>query len=83
MLHIDECIWDDENVNHLWEAHQVTPDDVEELLFDVDGEEASYVVHRDGDNYVIFGKTGGRPATYRRWRVERTKNPHFCRARHD
>ena len=51
--------WDDENVEHLWQSHQVTPDEVEEILFGVDHEEPVYPVKRDGDYYRIYGETGG------------------------
>jgi len=53
--------WDDANEDHLWTAHRVTPDEVEELLFERDGFVPKTLVVRDGDYYVIFGETlGGR-----------------------
>jgi hypothetical protein len=53
--------WDDDgnNVQHLWQAHQVTPDEVEEIIFGIDGEDASYRMRREGAGYLIFGETGG------------------------
>ena len=50
--------WDDNNVQHLWQSHQVTPDEVDELLFGVDGEEAIYRLRRDGDFLMVYGETG-------------------------
>lgn len=38
--------------------HGITPDDVEEAIFGVDGEDARYIVRRDGDYYAILGETG-------------------------
>jgi hypothetical protein len=38
--------------------YQVTPDDVEEVLFGVDGEDAVYRQRRDGDNMIVYGETG-------------------------
>jgi len=53
--------WDDDdnNADHLWDSHQVTPDEVEEVLFGIDGEDTQYFQFRDGDNYAILGRTGG------------------------
>ena len=50
--------WDDDNPQHLWQSHRVTPNDVEEVLFGVDGEDASYRQRRDGDYLKIYGETG-------------------------
>ena len=50
--------WDDNNRDHLWRSHQVTADDVEEMLFGVDGEEAVYRQRRDGEYLVVYGETG-------------------------
>jgi len=36
----------------------VTPDEIEEVLFGVDGEEAVYREIRDGDCLKIYGETG-------------------------
>ncbi len=58
MLRIDDLFWNDENVGHLWDAHQVTPDEVEEVLFGADGEAPSYRVRRDGAFHVVYGETG-------------------------
>jgi hypothetical protein len=43
---IRELYWDDNNRDHLWQSHQVTPEEVEETLFSEDGEEAAYVPFR-------------------------------------
>lgn len=58
-MRIDELFWNDENVAHVWAAHQVTPDEVEEIILGVDGEEPTYRIKRDGDFYIISGETGG------------------------
>ena len=50
--------WDDNNVEHLWQSHRVTPDEVSELLFGVDGETASYYQLRDSDYLKVYGQTG-------------------------
>lgn len=51
--------WDDDdnNINHLWVSHQVTPDDIEEMLFGSDGEPPQYIPLREGKGYVILGRT--------------------------
>jgi hypothetical protein len=49
--------WDDNNRNHLWLSHRVRPDEVEEVLFGVDGDEAVYRQLRDGDYLKIYGET--------------------------
>jgi hypothetical protein len=43
--------WDDDdnNINHLRDRHQVSTDEIEELIFGIDGEEPSFVMTRDGD----------------------------------
>jgi uncharacterized DUF497 family protein len=56
---VKQLIWDDENVQHLWQSHQVTPDEVEEILFGVPGEEPAYRVRREGAYLIIYGETGG------------------------
>lgn len=50
--------WDDNNRSHLWQSHRVSPDEVDEVLFGVDGEEAVYRQFRDGDYLKIYGETG-------------------------
>jgi hypothetical protein len=37
----------------------VLPYKVDEIVYGVDGEAPDYIVQRDGDNYVIYGRTGG------------------------
>ena len=55
---VEPLYWDDNNVQHLWQSHKVTPDEIEELLFGVDGEEAIYRLRREGDFLKVFGETG-------------------------
>lgn len=50
--------WDDKNVAHLWQSHMVTPDEIEEILFGIPGEETTYKIRRDADFYIIYGETG-------------------------
>ncbi len=50
--------WDDNNVEHLWQSHQVTPDEVEDIVLGCDGEDPVYRQRRDADYYVIYGETG-------------------------
>lgn len=54
-----DLIWDDASVEHLWQSHRVTPDEIEEILFGLPGEEPSYRVRRDGDYMIVYGETGG------------------------
>jgi uncharacterized DUF497 family protein len=76
-MRIDELFWNDENVGHLWAAHQVTSDEIEEIIFGVEGEEPTYRIRRDGDFYCISGETGngrllnivGEPLENNRFRV--------------
>ena len=58
-MRIEDLFWNDDNVGHLWAAHQVTPDEIEEIILGVDGEEPTYRIKRDGDFYLISGETGG------------------------
>ena len=55
----ERLYWDDANVEHLWQAHQVTPDEAEEALIGFEGEEPTYLKARDGDYYALLGRTGG------------------------
>jgi uncharacterized DUF497 family protein len=57
-MRIDELHWTDDNVGHLWAAHRITPDEIEEIIFGVDGEAAVYRLRRDGPFYIISGETG-------------------------
>ena len=59
MAIISHLIWDEANVQHLWQSHQVTPDEVEEMLLGLPGEEPTYRQRRDGDYRIIYGETGG------------------------
>lgn len=54
-----DLIWDDENLKHLWQSHQVTPDEVEEILLGIPGEEPIYRKRRDGEYLICYGETGG------------------------
>jgi uncharacterized DUF497 family protein len=51
--------WDDNNVDHLWQSHQVTPDEVEEVLLGIEGQDPQLVQTRDGDYHAFLGQTGG------------------------
>ena len=55
---IQPLYWDENNREHLWQSHRVRPDEVEEVLFGVDGVEATYEQYRDGDYLLLFGETG-------------------------
>lgn len=57
-MRIDELLWNDENVEHLYHRHHVTVDEVEEIVFGIDGETMKRRVIRDGDFYVLLGETG-------------------------
>jgi len=50
--------WDDDNISHLLERHNVLVEEVEEILLGVAGEDPSYLFRRDGDHYKIYGETG-------------------------
>lgn len=58
MRPIADLYWDHASEAHLWQAHHVTPDEVEEVVFGVPGEEPTYRMIRDGDFYLVFGETG-------------------------
>jgi uncharacterized DUF497 family protein len=58
-MRIKRLFWDDNNVDHLWAAHQVSPAEVEEIVFGIDGVGPRYDIVRDGGNYEIYGQTGG------------------------
>ncbi len=58
-LLVEALFWNENNVDHLWQRHRVTPDEVEEVIFGVEGEEPRYLVRRLGDAYEIYGETGG------------------------
>jgi uncharacterized DUF497 family protein len=57
MFRISELVWTDNEVESIGK-HGVTPDDVDEAIFGVDGEDARYIVRRDSDYYAILGETG-------------------------
>lgn len=50
-------VWDKNNLAHLWQSHQVTPDEVQEALLGVDGEESRFMMRRDGDYYRLLAET--------------------------
>jgi uncharacterized DUF497 family protein len=58
VLRIRKLLWNDANENHLRASHGVLPSEVDEIVFGIDGEDPDYIVNRDGDNYVIYGRTG-------------------------
>ncbi len=49
--------WDENNLGHLWESHRVSADEVEEVLFGIDGEPVTYRQLRDGKYLKVFGET--------------------------
>lgn len=50
--------WDENNGDHLWQSHGITPDEVSEALLGIEGEIPRYMEARDGDYRVFFGETG-------------------------
>jgi uncharacterized DUF497 family protein len=58
VLHIDRLLWSSVNTKQLLASHNVTIDDVEDVLFGVDREEPDYRHLRDGSTYVVYGETG-------------------------
>jgi hypothetical protein len=36
-LRIDDLYWDENNVEHLWRSHRVTPEEVQEIIFGIGG----------------------------------------------
>ncbi len=58
MKPIADLCWDDTSESHLWRAHQVTLDEVEEAIFGVPGEEPTYRIVRNGNFHLVFGETG-------------------------
>jgi uncharacterized DUF497 family protein len=57
-LPVFELFWDENNVEHLWQSHQVTPDEIEEIILGLEDDAPRYKCRRDGDAYVIYGETG-------------------------
>jgi len=57
-LIIDALHWDENNVGHLWQSHQVTPDEIEEIIFGIEGAAPRYRARRHGHAYIIYGETG-------------------------
>jgi uncharacterized DUF497 family protein len=57
-LSIDELFWSDNNVDHLWQSHGVTADEVEEIIFGIEGAPPDYRARRIGAAYIIYGETG-------------------------
>ncbi len=50
--------WDANNVDHLWQSHHVTPDEVEDVLLGFEGEGGHFLQTRDGGYYAFLGETG-------------------------
>jgi hypothetical protein len=48
---------DDNNVNHLWDRHKVTPDEIEEIVFGTEDDRPGYLMFRSADGYIILGRT--------------------------
>lgn len=57
-VRIGELFWNHNNVDHLYNRHYVDVDEVEEIVFGLDGESPTFRIKREGDFYVIFGETG-------------------------
>ena len=57
-LPIDELYWDDNNADHIWRSHGVTVDEVEEIVFGIEGARPEYRARRSGDAYIVYGETG-------------------------
>ena len=57
MQQIQDLYWEDHAVTHLAES-DITPEDVEEIIFGSDDEEPKTLIKRHGDNYEIYGQTG-------------------------
>lgn len=60
MLRISELQGDAGNVEHLWERHQVSTDEVEDVLLGIDGEGPDYLVRREAEFSIVPGQTGSR-----------------------
>jgi uncharacterized DUF497 family protein len=58
VLRVAKLLWNDANEAHLWASHQVTPIEVDEIIFGFDEEAPNYDIRRDGSNYVALGETG-------------------------
>lgn len=56
-MKIGRLIWDENNVQHLWHSHQVSPEEVFEAVFGPPYEDADITTERDGDYIVIYGAT--------------------------
>ena len=57
MLPIREVYWDDNAVGHLSERH-ITPEDIEEIVFGIDGDSPCYLFRKDGEYYTVSGQAG-------------------------
>lgn len=83
MKPIEDVSWDDASEQHLWQSHQVTPDEIEEIILGLPGEKPGYRIVRDGDFYIVFGETGGgRLLTIVGEFVEGSRFRPFCGSRH-
>lgn len=54
---IADLAWDENDLEHLWRSHQVTPEEVEEALLGIDGEEPDYLMTRDAAYYAFLAST--------------------------
>lgn len=55
-MKIEKILWDQETVDHI-SNHLVTPEEVEEVLFNED--ESPIMMHGRGGRYLAYGKTHG------------------------
>jgi hypothetical protein len=66
MPRIERLYWDEDNVNHLAASHRVTPEEVEEALIGLEGEEEPFTLQfrepdkkgAGGEYYRVYGETG-------------------------
>lgn len=56
-MKIARLIWDEDSVQHLWQSHQVTADEVKEVIFGPPDEDAEAQIERDGNCIVVYGET--------------------------
>jgi hypothetical protein len=56
-LRIWTLYWDDNTIEHLWQSHRVSPEEIEEAIFGVDDQEAYLRTRRIGDDYLFLGET--------------------------
>lgn len=66
-MRIDDLEWTDEDIEHLLQAHQVTPDEVIDCLLGIEGEEPKTLAYAEGDHYVLFGEASNGRLTGDGW----------------